>query len=83
MLSLKHHFLRRADRSLNGASDRPLREIEAGEGFGGRLLPGMWSGGRENGSGRSEDLMGHWWVVGDKREKWYQRPKNGHDRISQ
>ena len=40
VLPLKHHFLRRADRSLNGASDRPLHEIEAGEGFWGRLWPG-------------------------------------------
>ena len=42
VLSLKHHFLRRADRSLNGASDRPLHEIEAGEGFGERLLSVMF-----------------------------------------
>ena len=48
VLLLKHGFLRRADRNLSGASDRPLREIEAGVGFWERLLPAVWSGGAEN-----------------------------------
>ena len=45
------NFLRRADRSLNGASDRPLHEIEAGEGFWERLLPAVRCGGRKCESG--------------------------------
>ena len=61
------NFLRRADRSLNGASDRPLREIGAGVCPEGKLAATMFGVRDESLKGRRNGVGGELGLKAQKK----------------